>query len=32
VEVCAKATEPMRAVANAILTINLIIKANFLIY
>ena len=30
-DVCAKATEPMRVVANAILTIDLIIKLNFLI-
>jgi len=31
-DVCAKATEPIRAVANATLTINLIIRTNFLIY
>ena len=32
VDVCAKATEPIRAVANAILTIDLIIQTNFLVY
>jgi hypothetical protein len=32
VDVCAKATEPIRAVANAILTNNLIIETNFLVY
>jgi len=30
-DVCAKATEPIRAVANAILTIDLIMRLNFLI-
>ena len=32
VDVCSKATEPIRAVANAILTIDLIIQTNFLVY
>jgi hypothetical protein len=32
VDVCASATEPIRAVANATLTINLIIRLNFLFY
>ena len=31
-DVCAKATEPIRAVANATLTIDLIIETNFLVY
>ena len=31
VDVCAKATEPIRAVANTILIIDLIIRLNFLI-
>jgi len=30
--VCAKATEPIRAVAKATLTIDLIIETNFLVY
>jgi hypothetical protein len=32
VDVCAKATEPIRAVAKATLTIDLIIETNFLVY
>ena len=32
VDVCANATEPIRAVANAMLTIDLIIRLNFLFY
>jgi hypothetical protein len=31
-DVCANATEPIRAVANATLTIDLIIETNFLVY
>ena len=31
-DVCAKATEPIRAVAKATLTIDLIIETNFLVY
>jgi hypothetical protein len=32
VDVCAKASEPIRAVANAMLMIDLIIRLNFLFY